>query len=100
MRKEDKYTVIEEIGKALQEYSCLYLTETTGLNAEKTSALRRACFNSGIKLFVVKNTLLKKAMEQSDLPPFRKRQNSIISFVPRHHSPESPYCSYSIARKS
>ena len=65
MRKEDKYTVIEEIGKALQEYSCLYLTETTGLNAEKTSALRRACFNSGIKLFVVKNTLLKKAMEQS-----------------------------------
>ena len=66
MRKEDKYTVIEEIGKALQEYSCLYLTETTGLNAEKTSALRRACFNSGIKLFVVKNTLLKKAMEKCD----------------------------------
>lgn len=65
MRKEDKYTVIEEIGKALQEYPCVYLAETTGLNAEKTSALRRACFNSGIKLLVVKNALLKKAMEQS-----------------------------------
>ena len=67
MRKEDKYTVIEEIGKILKEYSCVYLTETAGLNAEKTSALRRACFKSDVKLVVVKNTLLKKAMEQSNV---------------------------------
>ena len=67
MRKEDKYTVIEEIGNTLKEYSCVYLTETAGLNAEKTSALRRACFKNDVKLVVVKNTLLKKAMEQSDV---------------------------------
>ena len=66
MRKEDKLVVIDEIAKALQEYSCVYLTETAGLNAEKTSQLRRACFNSNVKLMVVKNTLLKKAMEKCD----------------------------------
>ena len=60
MRKEDKLVVIDEIAKTLQEYSCVYLTETAGLNAEKTSQLRRACFNGGVKLVVVKNTLLRK----------------------------------------
>lgn len=54
------------IGKTLGEYSCVYLTTTSGLNAEKTSALRRACFNDQIKMLCVKNTLLKKALEASD----------------------------------
>ncbi|MEG0011788.1 MAG: 50S ribosomal protein L10 [Muribaculaceae bacterium] len=67
MRKEDKTIIIDQIAKTLKEYSCLYLTETTGLNAEKTSDLRRACSKADIKLFVVKNTLLQKAMEQSDI---------------------------------
>ena len=67
MRKEDKYTVVENISNILKEYSCVYLAETAGLNAEKTSALRRACAKSDVKLVVVKNTLLKKAMEQSDV---------------------------------
>ena len=66
MRKEDKATTIEMIGKTLDEYSCVYLTTTSGLNAEKTSALRRACFNDQIKMLCVKNTLLKKALEASD----------------------------------
>ena len=66
MRKEDKATNIEMIGKTLEEYSCVYLTTTSGLNAEKTSALRRACFNDQIKMLCVKNTLLKKAFEASD----------------------------------
>jgi len=44
----------------------LYLTDTEGLNAAQTSALRRACFKANIKLSVVKNTLLAKAMEASD----------------------------------
>ena len=49
------------------EYSCVYLAETAGLNAEKTSELRRACAKADVKLVVVKNTLLKKAMDQSDI---------------------------------
>ncbi len=67
MRKEDKSIIIEQIASTLKEYSCLYLTETTGLNAEKTSNLRRACVKADIKLLVVKNTLLKKAMESCDV---------------------------------
>ena len=67
MRKEDKYTVVENISNILKEYSCVYLAETAGLYAEKTSELRRACAKAEVKLVVVKNTLLKKAMDQSDV---------------------------------
>ena len=67
MRKEDKAILIENIKNTLSQYSCVYLTETTALNAEKTVALRRAAFKADVKVLVVKNTLLKKAMEQSDV---------------------------------
>ncbi len=63
MRKEDKALIIEQIANTLKEYSCFYLTETAGLNAEKTSELRRACNKADIKLMVVKNTMLHKALE-------------------------------------
>ncbi|MBD5279693.1 MAG: 50S ribosomal protein L10 [Bacteroides sp.] len=66
MKKEDKSLIIEKIGNVLTEYSCVYLTQTSGLDAEKTSALRRACFKDDIKMLCVKNTLLKKAFEASD----------------------------------
>ena len=55
MKKEDKSTVIEQIAATLKEYSHFYLTETSALNAEKTSALRRECFKNDIKMLVVKN---------------------------------------------
>ena len=42
------------------------MTDVSGLNASETSKLRRACFKANIKLSVVKNTLLSKAMESSD----------------------------------
>ena len=67
MKKEDKTLLIEKIGETLKEYSCVYLVQSSGLNAEKTSALRRACFQDGIKMMCVKNTLLKKAFEASEL---------------------------------
>lgn len=66
MRKEEKAVIIETIGKTLQEYSCFYLVETNGLDAEKTSQLRRACNKAEVKMMVVKNTLLHKALEQLD----------------------------------
>ena len=66
MRKEDKSIVIEKIAQTLKEYPNFYLVETAGLNAEKTSDLRRACAKAEVKLMVVKNTLLHKALEQLD----------------------------------
>ncbi|WP_300805278.1 50S ribosomal protein L10 [uncultured Duncaniella sp.] len=63
MKKEDKIIAIQNIAKTISEYSCFYLVETAGLNAEKTTALRRACNKADIKLMVVKNKLLHKALE-------------------------------------
>lgn len=67
MKKEDKAQVIELIGNTLSQYSCVYLAQTSGLNAEKTSELRRACFKGDIKMLCVKNTLLKEAFKNSEV---------------------------------
>jgi large subunit ribosomal protein L10 len=63
MKKEDKSAIIVELENTLGQYSHFYLTSIEGLNAEKTSQLRRQCFKNDIKLIVAKNTLLKKALE-------------------------------------
>ncbi len=67
MKKEVKDTIIVELGEMLKSYPHFYLADLTGLNAEKTSDLRRKCFKSEIKLLVVKNTLLHKAFEASEI---------------------------------
>ena len=83
MRKEDKLTIIEEIDNTLKEYSCVYLAETNGLDAEKTSALRRECFKSDIKLVAVKNTLLKKAMEKWPTITFPVIMGFVLGSLPQ-----------------
>ena len=62
MKKEDKVLNIEKLEALLGEYAHFYVTDIAGLNAEKTSALRRTCFNKEIKLVMVKNNLFKKAL--------------------------------------
>ena len=66
MKKEEKGLIISKIAETIKEYGCFYLVETAGLDAEKTSALRRESFKNDIKLMVVKNTLLHKALETLD----------------------------------
>ncbi|MDR1744041.1 MAG: 50S ribosomal protein L10 [Dysgonamonadaceae bacterium] len=66
MKKEDKNKIIEQISTTLKEYDHFYLTDIATLNAAKTSQLRRECSKQDIKLVVVKNTLLKKALESLD----------------------------------
>ena len=67
MKKEVKDTIIVELGEKLKEYPHFYLVDVTGLNAEKTSDLRRKCFKNEIKMVVVKNKLLHKAFEVSEI---------------------------------
>ena len=67
MRKEDKALIIERLGEQLKEYAHFYLVDVTGLNAEATSNLRRKCFAEGIKMVVVKNTLLEKTFDKADV---------------------------------
>ncbi len=66
MKKEVKDTIIVDLGEKLKEYAHFYLVDVTGLNAEATSKLRRQCFKHEIKMVVVKNTLLRKALEASE----------------------------------
>ena len=65
MTKELKEQVIEAIKANMAEYPNFYITDIAGLNAEETSKLRRDCFNEGIKLTVVKNTLLHKVIKDA-----------------------------------
>lgn len=67
MKKEDKGLIIEHLGETLKEYPHFYLVDVTGMNADATSALRRKCFESGVKMVVVKNKLLHKAFEASEV---------------------------------
>ncbi len=65
MTREQKNNAIENLKEALGGLKNLYLADIAGLDASQTSALRRACFKENIKLQIVKNTLLSKAMEAS-----------------------------------
>jgi large subunit ribosomal protein L10 len=83
MRREEKNAIIDSLAEKLKEYSHFYLTDTAQLNAADTSDLRRKCFENNIKLVVVKNTLLKRALEMSEgdfeeLYPVLKGTTSIM----------------------
>ncbi len=68
MKKELKDQVIAAIKANMAEYPNFYIVDIAGLNAGDTAELRRDCFNEGIKLTVVKNTLLHKVIEQAGNP--------------------------------
>ena len=65
MTREEKSIAIENLTAKLADSNIVYLADISGLNAVVTSNLRRACYKAGIKLEVVKNSLLAKAMEAS-----------------------------------
>jgi large subunit ribosomal protein L10 len=67
MERNQKDQIIEELKQKFQEYQAFYITDNTSLNSKQTSDLRRALFQSNIKMQVAKNTLIEKALEQSGL---------------------------------
>jgi large subunit ribosomal protein L10 len=67
MKKDEKKQIIESLAAQLEKTPNFYIADISGLNAEKTAKLRRACFEKEIKLVVVKNTLLRKALEKKAL---------------------------------
>ena len=83
MTREEKSIAIEDLTAKLANANIIYIADTSGLNADTTSNLRRACYKAGIKLEVVKNTLLEKAMHAStndygDLPSILKGNSSMF----------------------
>ena len=84
MTREEKLQVIHDLTAVLAETNTLYLADISGLNAQTTTNLRRACFKADVQLSVVKNTLLAKAMEASDkdfgdLPTVLKGNTSMMT---------------------
>ena len=66
MKKEDKVNVIAQIGDVLKEYAHFYLVDVTAMNSAATNAMRAKCYKQDVKMLVVKNTLLQKALEASE----------------------------------
>ena len=67
MKKEDKVNVIAGIGDVIKEYAHFYVVDVTALNSAATNTMRAKCYKQDIKMLVVKNTLLKKAFEASEI---------------------------------
>ena len=66
MKSSEKQVIINNLQEQIDSYNHFYLADISGLNAEDTSDLRRLCFKQDVKLVVVKNTLLRKALENSE----------------------------------
>ncbi len=67
MRKEDKVLAVEKIASTIKDYAHFYLVDVEAMDAGATSKLRRTCFQKEVKLLVVKNTLLHKALESLEI---------------------------------
>ena len=70
MTREEKAKYIDDLAAELSANNVVYLTDTAELTVESINSLRRRCFQSNIKLRVVKNALLQKAMERVDSKNF------------------------------
>ena len=66
MNKEEKVKLVKDLKDQLADYKSIYLTDIAGLDSVQTSKLRKECFNSNVKLSVVKNTFLERAMSDSE----------------------------------
>ncbi|MCL3781557.1 50S ribosomal protein L10 [Prolixibacteraceae bacterium JC049] len=66
MKKTEKESVINGLTEQINASSHFYLTDISAMDAETTSTLRRTCFGQEVKLIVVKNTMMRRAMEQSE----------------------------------
>ena len=78
MKKELKNQIIENISAELKEYPNFYITDIAGLNAGDTSKLRRECFEKGIKLSVVKNTLFTHVLKASGNPELEALVETLV----------------------
>ena len=78
MKKELKGQIIESISAQLQKYPNFYITDIAGLNAGQTSKLRRACFEAGIELSVVKNTLFAHVLKGIDNEEMKSLQETLV----------------------
>ena len=78
MKKEAKGQIIESISAQLKQYPNFYITDIAGLNAGQTSKLRRECFNQGIVLNVVKNTLFAHVLKEVENEDMKSLSETLV----------------------
>lgn len=78
MNKEERNEMITTLKEEISTAGVFYLTDTSSLGAEATSALRRECFKKNVKLRVVKNTLFAKALEQIDGEDYSDLMSTLV----------------------
>lgn len=66
MTKQEKGQVIDELSVKLAATPYFYITDASGLSVAKTNNFRRLCFERGIEYRVIKNTLIKKALDRQE----------------------------------
>jgi large subunit ribosomal protein L10 len=66
MTREEKNQAIEVLTDKVNNANVFYLADIAGLDAESSSKLRRSCFTNNIQIEVVKNTVLRKALERAE----------------------------------
>jgi large subunit ribosomal protein L10 len=67
MRKEEKQEIVQALSERIKSYGSFYITDTADLTVEKVNGIRRKCFEQGIVVQVVKNTLIKKALIEAGI---------------------------------
>lgn len=78
MTQQEKNQLIDELSKVLREKNVVYLTDASGMDAETTTSLRRESFKQDVTVRVVKNTLLRKAMERVEEKNFEELYGSLV----------------------
>lgn len=78
MTKQEKDQFIQELSASIAEQGVVYIADTSTLTVETTNALRRKCFNQGISLQVVKNTLLKKALDKVEGKDYSELEQVLV----------------------
>lgn len=66
MTREEKGAIIEELSEKFKTIPYFYITDASGMTVEEVNKLRRMCFERGVEYRVIKNTLIKKALETLD----------------------------------
>jgi large subunit ribosomal protein L10 len=77
MTRADKNVLIDELSQVLAEREVVYLADASGMNSSQTTSFRRECYSKGITVRVVKNTLLRKAMENVEDKDFSEIYDSL-----------------------
>lgn len=65
MTREQKQEIVLELKEKLNAHNSFYITDTSDLTVAEINKIRRKCFEKGISIRVAKNTLIRKAMEQT-----------------------------------